>query len=143
MDNVTIERLIVDSHNFNEKTLMSNWSHRHLAYAAGIGRFGHHDSLITKKGCPGRLGGSLVIDLELKPTPGDRGEYCLDKAGYKGLKCVGRCQYNALYSQEFDRYAGHKQCQVNDMHHAHLELVDICGKRSAMAPSAPPIQNRR
>ena len=28
------------THNFNEKTLISNWSHRHLAYIAGIGTFG-------------------------------------------------------------------------------------------------------
>jgi len=30
MDNITIERLIVDTHNFNEKTLMSNCSPRNL-----------------------------------------------------------------------------------------------------------------
>jgi epoxyqueuosine reductase QueG len=28
------------THNFDEKKLISNWSHRHIAYIAGIGTFG-------------------------------------------------------------------------------------------------------
>jgi len=125
--------VVPPTHNFDEKTLMSNWSHRHMAYVAGIGRFGHHNLLITEKGCTGRLG-SFVIDLELTPTPSDQSEFCLHKRGFKCLKCVERCQYDALLTERYDRFACHRQCQINDNYHAELELVDICGKCSAMVP---------
>jgi epoxyqueuosine reductase QueG len=121
------------THNFDEKTLMSNWSHRHMAYVAGIGRFGHHNLLITEKGCAGRLG-SFVIDCELIPTLSDQNEFCLHKAGFECLKCVERCQFDALFADGFNRFACHQQCQVNDRFHKDLGLVEICGKCAAMVP---------
>lgn len=121
------------THNFDERTLMSNWSHRHMAYVAEIGRFGHHNLLITESGCTGRLG-SFVIDFELEPTPSQRGENCLHKAGFTCLKCVERCQYEALFADRFDRFACHKQCKANDRFHNDLDLVEICGKCAALVP---------
>jgi hypothetical protein len=56
------------THNFDEEQLMSDWSHKHVAYIAGIGSFGHHHMLITDKGCCGRLG-SVVTDAAIVPTP--------------------------------------------------------------------------
>ena len=56
------------THNFDEELLMSDWSHKHVAYIAGIGSFGHHHMLITDKGCCGRLG-SVVTDAVIAPTP--------------------------------------------------------------------------
>jgi epoxyqueuosine reductase QueG len=121
------------THNFDKQTLMSNWSHKHIAYAAGIGRFGHHNLLITEKGCTGRLG-SFVIDVALTPTPTDKTEFCLYKAGYECLKCVDRCHYNALFPERYDRFACHRQCQINDRFHEDLGLTEICGKCAAMVP---------
>lgn len=46
---------------------IANWSERHVAYAAGLGTFGLHRALITKKGSAGRLG-SVVTTLALKST---------------------------------------------------------------------------
>lgn len=34
---------------------MSEWSHRHAAYIAGLGIFGINNMLITNKGCVGRI----------------------------------------------------------------------------------------
>ncbi|MDY6824326.1 MAG: hypothetical protein SWH68_11110 [Thermodesulfobacteriota bacterium] len=45
----------------------SPWSHRHIAYAAGLGKFGMHDFLITEKGCTHRLG-SFVVHKKLQPN---------------------------------------------------------------------------
>ena len=45
----------------------SPWSHRHMAYAAGLGTFGMHDFFITEKGCAHRTG-SFVVNLKLAPN---------------------------------------------------------------------------
>ena len=135
--------VVPPTHNFDEKILMSNWSHRHMAYVAGIGRFGHHNLLITEKGCTGRLG-SFVVDVELTPTSTDHGEFCLHKAGFECLKCVERCQYNALFAERYDRFACHTQCKLNDKYHKDLGLVEICGKCTAMVPCSTlnPVQKK-
>jgi len=135
--------LIPPTHNFDQKTLMSDWSHRHVAYTAGIGRFGHHNLIITEKGCTGRLG-SLVTDLDLEPSPRPTEEFCLQKAGIDCLRCVDRCQYDALYADRYDRHACYRQCMVNHEYHRDLELTDVCGKCSAMVPCSVtnPVRNR-
>ena len=56
------------THNWIEDKLVSNWSHRHIAFIAGLGRFGLNNMLITDKGCSGRIG-SLITDLPVSPTP--------------------------------------------------------------------------
>lgn len=125
--------LIPPTHNFDEESLMSDWSHRHVAYVAGVGRFGHNNLIITEKGCSGRLG-SIVTDLNLEPSPLFEREFCLHKAGSDCLKCVERCQYEALYADRFDRHACYRQLLVNDRYHQDLELTDVCGKCSAVVP---------
>jgi epoxyqueuosine reductase QueG len=125
--------LIPPTHNFDRSTLMSDWSHRHAAYAAGLGRFGFHNLLITPRGCTGRLG-SLVTDLELEPSPIQERDFCLFKAGKSCQKCVERCEFGALRPQGFDRFACHRQCRANDGYHSDLPLTEICGKCAAMVP---------
>ncbi len=124
---------IPPTHNFNKQTLLSDWSHRHAAFAAGLGRFGHHNLLITEKGCTGRLG-SLVTDLVLESTKKPGKEFCLHEAGYACLKCVERCSYEALFSDGYDRFACHRQCRLNARTHADLGLTEICGRCTAMVP---------
>lgn len=121
------------THNFDEQTLMSDWSHRHAAYAAGIGRFGVHNLLITEAGCSGRLG-SLITDMPLLPSPAQEGEFCLHKAGYKCLKCVQRCRYGALFPDRFDRHACYRQCLANASRHPDVGLADVCGKCASLVP---------
>ncbi len=76
----------------------SPWSHRHIAYAAGLGTFGMQDFLITEKGCAHRLG-SFVVNVKLKPNrqrPDDIHAYCLHYQGKKCLKCASRCPVDAI-----------------------------------------------
>ena len=76
----------------------SPWSHRHMAYAAGLGTFGMHDFLITEKGCAHRLG-SFVVNLRLTPNrerPGDIHANCLQYQGVSCLKCAWRCPVDAI-----------------------------------------------
>jgi len=76
----------------------SPWSHRHMAYAAGLGTFGMHDFLITEKGCAHRAG-SFVVNLKLEPNrkrPDDIHANCLQYQGIKCLKCKSRCPVDAI-----------------------------------------------
>lgn len=121
------------THNFDEQRLVSRWSHKHLAYIAGLGTFGHHHLLITASGCCGRLG-SLVTDMPLPATPRDPKERCLLKAGYPCNACSTKCVYGALSPEGFDRHRCYRQCLANDRHHSDLPLVDVCGKCACQVP---------
>ena len=52
------------THNFDEAKLVSYWSQKHVAYMAGLGKFGLHHMIITEKGCCGRLG-SIVTNAKI------------------------------------------------------------------------------
>ena len=122
------------THNFDEKKLISLWSHKHLGYVAGLGTFGLHHLLITQSGCCGRLG-SLVTSMPIEPTPRPDHEFCLEKAGRECLDCFSKCVYGCLHAdKEFDRQACYAQCLRNDAHFADLPLVDVCGKCSCEVP---------
>ena len=78
---------------YTTKTLVSNWSERHVALVSGLGTFGLHKSLITEKGSAGRLD-SIITDYEFVPT----------KRNYEGIydrcikcySCIGRCPVSAI-----------------------------------------------
>ena len=79
----------------------SPWSHRHIAYAAGLGTFGMHDFLITEKGAAHRLG-SFVVNLKLTPNrqrPEDIHANCLHYQGRQCLKCAKRCPGAAITAE--------------------------------------------
>jgi epoxyqueuosine reductase len=130
------------THNFDEEQLISRWSHKHLAFIAGVGTFGHHHLLITPAGCCGRLG-SLVTELELEPTPRPAAEWCLAKSGSICHACVGKCRYGALHITHFDRHACYRQLLRNDSHHSDLPLVDVCGKCACEVPCSYAIPEGR
>lgn len=76
----------------------SPWSHRHVAYAAGLGTFGMHDFFITEKGCAHRLT-SFVVHHSLTPNrtrPDDIHAGCLQYQGYQCMKCAKRCPVDAI-----------------------------------------------
>lgn len=121
------------THNFDEDRLISLWSHRHLGYIAGLGTFGHHNLLITRAGCCGRLG-SLISSAPLSATPRPQEEWCLARAGRKCQACVSHCVYEALQETHFDRHRCYRQLLENDSHYSDLPLVDVCGKCGCEVP---------
>ncbi|MCD8552855.1 hypothetical protein [Seleniivibrio sp.] len=79
-------------------TLTSNWSERHMAYAAGAGTFGLSDGFITEKGTCIRII-SIVTDMVLEPSFRKEQSHtanCLFMA--KGLcgVCIKRCPVGAI-----------------------------------------------
>lgn len=123
------------THNFDEERLMSDWSHRHVAYAAGLGTFGLNNMLITEAGCAGRVG-SIVTDMVLEPTPRPSLERCAYKADGSCGACVSACVHNALFFDHFDRHRCYEMCLENASHLKHLGLADVCGKCVAGMPCA-------
>ena len=88
-----------------DKGLFSNWSERHIAYAAGLGTFGLSDGFITEKGIAHRCG-SVVTDLELPASPRTAAEpyaNCLFYAGEKCGKCIVRCPAGAITEKGHDK----------------------------------------
>jgi hypothetical protein len=96
-------RLTPATHNFDPVRLVSRWSHKHLGYIAGLGRFGVNAQFITPSGCAGRLG-SLVTDADLGDSPlVEKKELCLYKNGRECLVCVKRCPVDAVSEEGINR----------------------------------------
>ena len=126
------------THNFDEIALMARWSHKHLGYLAGLGRFGIHQMLITPEGCTGRLG-SLVTEAELGDHPLiESEEACLLKAGQKCGKCIESCPVQALEKDDFDRRRCWDRLNENQRSLSYFsdlpETTHVCGKCAASMP---------
>lgn len=119
--------IIPATNNFDTVKLISDWSHRHAAVIAGLGKFGLNNMLITEKGCCGRVG-SFVTNLMLEPTERKAGENCLYKQLNVCKKCVMRCVNEALKVDGFDRQKCYEMCLYNDKFHSNMGLSDVCGK---------------
>ena len=123
------------THNFDKKKLISNWSHRHIAYLAGLGTFGINNMLITKNGCCGRLG-SIIIDYKFdkyKTTPEIK-EKCLHKLNGSCGICQKKCIINAYENNGYDRHKCYEQCLKNAEYHKNTGYADVCGKCLAGLP---------
>ena len=80
---------------------VSNWSERHIAYAAGLGTFGMSGLFITEMGVANLLG-SVVTDIALPVTPRTTQtpyDNCLFHATGKCEICMKRCPSGAIGEQ--------------------------------------------
>jgi epoxyqueuosine reductase QueG len=126
------------THNFDEAALMARWSHKHIAYLAGLGRFGVHNMLITPSGCAGRLG-SFVTEADLGDNPLiETEEACLLKWGQKCGKCMEACPVRALKEDGFHRVRCWDRLKENRRTLSDLsdlpESTHVCGKCAAVMP---------
>lgn len=115
------------THNFDVNTLISNWSHRHLAYIGGIGSFGINNMLITDKGCCGRLG-SIVTNYHFTKSDSVTTEKCLNKLNGSCGICIGKCVNNAFNENSYNRFACYEMCLENAEYHKSIGYADVCGK---------------
>ncbi|MEE0201591.1 MAG: epoxyqueuosine reductase [Muricomes sp.] len=131
---------------FDNKILKSNWSHRHFAYASGIGTFGLNNMLITKAGCCGRLT-TIVTNLNVEPGEPMKTEQCLYKQKKTCGVCVKHCPVNALTYEGYDRKKCYAMCRENAQEHtefgsSYLNSAgevnaagsEVCGKCVTYAP---------
>ncbi len=131
--------LIPSTHNFDEKMLMSRWSHKHLGYIAGLGRFGVNAQFITPSGCAGRLG-SLVTEADLGNNPlVSEKEFCLYKNGHNCLECVKRCPVGAVSAEKgINRQKCWARLNLNNSTSEELKGLEkttqVCGKCQVLLP---------
>lgn len=104
-----------------EHAFSSTWSERHVAYAAGLGRFGLHGSLITRAGSHVRFG-SLIVNLS--PTVGvmrgkDYRADCFATGGATCGQCRQRCPVGAISADGMDK----ERCYLrrNEIREIYLE----------------------
>jgi epoxyqueuosine reductase len=89
----------------DEKGMYSNWSERHIAYAAGLGTFSLSDGFITERGIAHRAG-SVVTSLELPASSRTAaGPYanCLYYVNKKCIACIKRCPAGAITEKGHDK----------------------------------------
>jgi epoxyqueuosine reductase len=82
----------------------SNWSQRHIAYAAGLGSFGLSDGLITEAGIAEAVG-SIVVGARFSSPErsGDIHANCLFFQKGTCKACVGRCPVGAITEAGHDK----------------------------------------
>ena len=108
----------------NEKGPYSNWSERHMAYAAGLGTFSLSDGLITERGIAIRCG-NVVTNLVL-PTSSRiaNSPYsnCLFYVGVNCRACIDRCPALAINEKGHDK----NKCQqyLRDIGYSRESLKD-------------------
>jgi epoxyqueuosine reductase len=91
--------------NSNENGPYTNWSERHIAFAAGQGTFGLSDGFISEKGVAHRCG-SVVTDMPLPASQRTaKGPYdnCLFNFDGSCKVCATRCPAGAITSKGHDK----------------------------------------
>ena|ERR1035437_1620006 len=94
-----------DFENTDQKGIYSNWSERHVAYAAGLGTFGLSGGFISERGIAHRCG-SVVTDLKLPislRTAENHMANCLVYSGGKCRACIVRCPGGAISEKGRDK----------------------------------------
>jgi epoxyqueuosine reductase len=93
----------------NDDGPSSNWSERHIAYAAGLGTFSLSDGFITELGIAHRCG-SVVTDMPLPASPRTAStpySNCLYYVNKSCQECIPRCPAGAITEQGHDK----KKCR--------------------------------
>jgi len=131
--------------------LASNWSQRHIAYAAGLGTFSLSDGLITPKGIAMRCG-SVVTDVKLPPNPRDYENYranCLFYWDGSCRRCIERCPADAISEQGHDKnkcreFLFVKQKEIlkklrrDDVYIGHYPACGLCQTKVPCESRIPP-----
>lgn len=125
---------------FDKKTLVSMWSHRHAGYIAGLGTFGINNLLITEIGCCVRLG-TIITEAPIEASERPGIEYCLEKRGVSCRICISRCPVNALNNWKIGKYKCYNR--LEGIGAKYIDLLggkaDACGKCATGIPCSTKI----
>ncbi len=121
-----------------EKGYFSNWSERHIAYAAGLGTFSLSDGFITERGIAHRCG-SVITDLTLPVSPRTaRSHYanCLFYVDGSCRDCIERCPAGAITEQGHDksRCREHLDNELSDLQEEYGVDIIGCGLCQTKVP---------
>jgi epoxyqueuosine reductase len=108
---------------------LSNWSERHIAYAAGLGTFSLSDGFITERGIAHRCG-SVVTDMPLPISPQTASSpysNCLFYVNNGCRDCIPRCPAGAITEKGHDKIKC-RDYQYNEIAYIRQKYgVDIAG----------------
>ena len=111
------------------KDFWSNWSERHVAFAAGLGTFGLSKNIITAKGSAGRLT-SFITDADLKTTK-RKYTQIYENCSLCGA-CIPNCPVNAIHRESGKH---HTVCsRYLDWVAEHYKPRYACGKCQVSVP---------
>ena len=120
----------------NERGPYSNWSERHIAYAAGLGTFSLSDGFITERGIAHRCG-SVVTNLPLPASPRiAESPYsnCLFYPNGKCDACIARCPVGAITEDGLNKakcydYLHYKLQYLKDRYNVGIVGCGLCQTR--------------
>jgi len=121
-----------------EKGYYSNWSERHIAYAAGLGTFSLSDGFITERGIAHRCG-SVVTDLVLPASPRTaQNPYsnCLFYVNGKCQACIVRCPGGAITEHGHDKIKclEHMRSKFHYLLEEYTGGEEVCGLCQTKVP---------
>jgi len=112
----------------NEKGFYSNWSERHIAYAAGHGTFSLSDGFITECGIAHRCG-SVVTDLMLPASPriaNNPYSNCLFYVNGSCKACIARCPVGAISENGHDKTKCLDKLRLSEKYKAGTLACGLC-----------------
>ena len=126
--------------------IASVWSHRHTAFAAGLGTFGLSDGLITEKGKAVRLT-SFIVEAPLAVTPrpyAGHHDWCLFYQNGSCGACIRRCPVHAISENGHNKNtcSSYEDAAVAQYWPSHIERGNYifgCG----LCQAAVPCESRR
>ncbi|MEI6101981.1 MAG: (Fe-S)-binding protein [Eubacteriales bacterium] len=92
--------------------IASNWSQRHIAYAAGLGTFSLNEGFITEKGIAVKFT-SVVTECRIEPdkrTARNHLENCLYYRNGTCGACIRRCPVGAITKEKHDKFVCYERC---------------------------------
>ncbi len=127
---------------FDHHELVSDWSFRHFAYAAGLGTFGLNNMLITPEGCCGRYN-TVVTNLDVEAGRPMEKELCLYKSNGSCGICMKNCPAKAIAPEEYDRHKCYEILNENAEKYSDEGCSyegssgsEVCGKCITASPCA-------
>ncbi len=116
----------------------SPWSHRHMAFAAGLGSFGMNDFFISERGAAHRCG-SLVAGVPLERNRESLPHYrynCLHYRTGGCLVCAERCPVGANSEKGHDKDKCSRNVLTNVPRNQFVNNVNIygCGLCATLTP---------